>query len=308
MIRRLGWFIITNFLVLITIGVLIRLFGIDVYAAKNGTDYQSLLVLSAIFGFSGALVSLFLSKEIAKMSTGAKVIHSAQTQEEAWLLQTVEELAAKAEVQMPEVAVYEGAPNAFATGATKNGALVAVSTGLLQSMTRPQIKAVLAHEMSHVVNGDMVTMTLLQGVLNTFVFFFARVAAIFLQKRSRKGKAPRLNGFEYYMTVQVFEFVFGILASIAACAFSRKREFRADEGAAGLLGSPDAMIEALKVLGGTDVTPLPSEIKAFGITDLPSVLSLFSTHPPISQRIKALSSLKPPSGKGFGGLFKNVRG
>lgn len=306
MIRRVFWFIVTNLLVLLTIGFLLKIFGIDAYLTQNGVDYGVLLAFSAVFGLTGSLISLFLSKSMAKMTTGAKVIRAPQTQEEAWLLNTVDILAQKAGIATPEVAIYKGSANAFATGATRNNALVAVSTGLMQSMTKPQIEAVLAHEMSHVVNGDMVTMTLLQGVLNTFVFFFARVCALLLQNRNNDGKSRRV-GISYYMTTQLFELIFGILASLAACAFSRKREFRADAGAASLLGSPDKMIEALKVLGGTDVAPLPAEFKSFGIVDAPSFAELFATHPSISRRIKALGAANGKRRKASGGgLFKNV--
>ena len=306
MIKRFGWFILTNFLVVTSIGVLIKLFGVDSYLSDNGIDYVALLIFSAILGFGGSLISLFLSKTLATLSTGAEIIRSPRSEDEAWLLETVESLAKKANVTMPAVAVYHGSANAFATGAFKNDALIAVSTGLMRSMTRPQIQAVLAHEMSHIVNGDMVTMTLIQGVLNTFVFFFARIAALVLQSRENTSQRRSRMGMSYYLTVQAFELVFGILASVASCAFSRRREFAADAGAARLLGAPDKMIEALKVLGGTDITPLPQEMKAFGIVGLPSFSELFSTHPSIKNRIKSLSLLTNFSPAGRGGLFKNV--
>lgn len=290
MFKRFGLFLCINFVVILTIGVLVRLFGVDRWLTSEGIDYTSLLGFSAVLGFAGSFISLMMSKTIAKMSMGAEVITSPRSQEEAWLLETVRGLADRAGVKMPEVAVYRGSPNAFATGAFKDEALVAVSTGLMQTMTRPQIKAVLAHEMSHVKNGDMVTMTLLQGVLNTFVFFFARVIALFLNSsKDSDGNRHRSGGIGYYFTIQIFEVLFGILASIVACAFSRHREYRADAGAAELLGRPDDMIEALKALGRTDVQPLPAEMKAFGIVDLPSFAELFSTHPPLSARIKALA-------------------
>ncbi len=313
MIKRIGLFLCVNFVVLLTIGFLLRVFGVDRWLTAEGIDYTQLLIFSAIFGFTGSLISLMMSKSIAKMSTGAKTITNPQTQEEAWLLQIVGELSETAGVKMPEVAIYPGSANAFATGAFRDEALVAVSTGLLQSMTRAQIRAVLAHEMSHVKNGDMVTMTLVQGILNTFVFFFARVAAIFLNSNKNENEERRPVGIGYYFTVQIFEVIFGILASLIACAFSRHREYRADAGAAELLGSPQDMIEALKALGSADIRPLPSEMKAFGIVDLPSFMELFSTHPPLSARIKALSGgitpSDPPEKKptpSSGGLFGSV--
>lgn len=315
MFKRIGLFLGLNFVVLMTISVLVKLLGVDRWLTANGIDYAQLLGFSAVCGFTGSFISLMLSKSIAKMTTGAVVISSPRNETEAWLLSTVRDLADGAGLKMPEVAIYQGTPNAFATGAFKDDALVAVSTGLMQSMTRPQIRAVLAHEVSHIRNGDMVTMTLLQGVLNTFVFFFARVAALFLQNRNNDGEERRGYGFGYYMVVQIFELLFGILASILACAFSRHREYRADAGAAELTGSPDDMIGALRALGRSETEPLPSEMKAFGIVDLPSFSELFSTHPPLEDRIRALSSqtsgkggTEAPEGKrrSSGGLFGNV--
>ena len=312
MIKRIFLFLMVNFVVLLTIGFLTRVFGIDRWLVGQGIDYGQLLAFSAVFGFTGAFISLLMSKTIAKASVGARTIAAPQTQDEAWLVQTVADLAGRAGVNTPEVAVYRGSANAFATGAFKNEALVAVSTGLMQSMTRPQIRAVLAHEMSHVKNGDMVTMTLVQGVLNTFVFFFARVAAFFLNSRKDDDGRRRAPNTGYYFTVRICEFVFGILASVAACAFSRKREYRADAGAAELLGSPDDMIAALRALGSADVRPLPAEMKAFGIVDLPSFSELFATHPSLTDRIEALSkNAVPPrpdkrKPNGTGGLFGSV--
>lgn len=295
MFKRIGLFLVLNFVVLITISVLVRLLGVDRWLTANGIDYAQLMAFSAVCGFTGSFISLMMSKSIAKMTTGASVISSPRNETEAWLLSTVRDLSDRAGLKMPEVAIYEGTPNAFATGAFKDDALVAVSTGLMQGMTRPQIRAVLAHEVSHIRNGDMVTMTLLQGVLNTFVFFFARVAALFLQNRGSSDGERRIGGFSYYVVVPVFEILFGILASIVSCAFSRRREYRADAGAAELTGRPEDMIDALRALGRMESEPLPSEMKAFGITDLPSFSELFSTHPPLSSRIEALSGLS--SGK-----------
>ena len=291
MFKRIGLFLCVNFVVLITIGVLVRLFGADQWLSREGINYEQLLFFSAILGFTGSFISLMMSKTLAKLSVGARVISSPETEEERWLMKTVAELSDAARVKMPEVAVYSGSANAFATGAFKDDALVAVSTGLMQSMTRPQIRAVLAHELSHVKNGDMVTMTLVQGVLNTFVFFFARVVATLLHSsKNSDGNRRRSNGMGYYFTIQIFEILFGILASIIAFSFSRHREYKADAGAAELLGNPQDMIDALRALGTTDVKPLPSEMKAFGIVDIPSSFSeLFSTHPSLQNRIKALS-------------------
>lgn len=314
MIKRIGLFLCVNFVVLLTICFLIRLSGADQWLTKEGIDYDQLLIFSAIVGFTGSFVSLMMSKTLAKMSVGARVISQPRSEEEAWLVKTVSDLAVSAHVKMPEIAVYSGSANAFATGAFKDDALVAVSTGLLQSMTRSQIRAVLAHEMSHVKNGDMVTMTLIQGILNTFVFFFARIAAFFLNSSKNSEGRRRSSGAGYYFTVQIFELLFGILASVVAFAFSRHREYKADAGAAELLGGPEDMIGALKALGGTDVRPLPAEMKAFGIVDLPSSFSeLFSTHPSLQNRIKALSAIsdhivkKKPNGAGLFGSVSSDR-
>ena len=298
MIKRIGLFLCINFVMMLTIGFLTHLFGFDRWLTNEGIDYNQLLGFSAVWGFAGSVISLLMSKTMAKMMVGAKVIVEPRTEEERWLVKTVSDLAAAARVRMPEVAVYAGSANAFATGAFKDDALVAVSSGLMRSMTRPQIRAVLAHEMSHVVNGDMVTMTLVQGILNTFVFFFARVAAAFLHSsRDENGRRDYSRGTGYRFTVSVLEFLFGILASVIAFSFSRHREYRADAGAARLLGSPVDMIGALHALKSTAIQPMPAEMKAFGIVDLPSSFSeLFSTHPSLENRIKALQSMRndPP--------------
>ena len=311
MLKRMGLFLGLNFVVVMTISVLVRLFGFDRWMAENGVDYTQLLGFSAVCGCAGSFISLMLSKSIAKMTTGAVVITAPHNETEDWLLTTVRDLSDRAGLKMPEVAVYQGSANAFATGAFKDDALVAVSTGLMQVMTRPQIRAVLAHEISHIKNGDMVTMTLLQGVLNTFVFFFARVVALFLQERNgNDGGRHRSSGAGYYFTVYIFEILFGIVAGILACAVSRHREYRADAGSAELTGSADDMIDALQALGRTDVRPLPSEMKAFGIVDLPSFSELFSTHPPLKDRIKALSNRRgggTAKRRSSGGVFGSVK-
>jgi heat shock protein HtpX len=226
---------------------------------------------------------------MARWSTGARVIDGSEGTTERWLVQTVRTLAERAGIGMPDVAVYDGAPNAFATGAFKNSALVAVSTGLLQSMSPDEVEAVLGHEVAHVANGDMVTLTLIQGVLNTFVIFLARVVGTFVDRavfRSERGTGPG-----YYITVLVLEIVFAVLASIIVAWFSRRREFRADRGSAEYLGSPQPMQRALARLGGVEPSALPEAMRAFGITDRPGWMALFSSHPPIEQRIAALQSL-----------------
>jgi heat shock protein HtpX len=225
---------------------------------------------------------------MAKWTTGARVIDFPRDATEQWLVSTVRQLAQKARIGMPEVAIFEGEPNAFATGAFRNSALVAVSTGLLQSMKKEEIEAVLGHEITHVSNGDMVTLTLIQGVVNTFVILFARVVGYFVDKtffRSERGVGP---GF--YVTVVACEIVFGILASVIVAYFSRLREFRADAGSAQLLASARPMINALARLNGLEPGELPQSFKAFGITDKPGWLGLFATHPPIEKRIAALQS------------------
>ena len=229
-----------------------------------------------------------MSKTMAKWSTGAQVIDTPQSADEQWLVGTVRRLAEKAGIGMPEVAVYEGEPNAFATGAFRNSSLVAVSTGLLHSMTKEEVEAVLAHEVAHVANGDMVTLTLIQGVVNTFVVFIARVVGYFVDKavfRTERGVGPG-----YYVTVIVCEIVFGILASIIVAWFSRQREFRADAGAAHYMGTPRPMVSALRRLGGLEPGELPKAFQSSGISDKAGFMALFSTHPPIEARIAALES------------------
>jgi heat shock protein HtpX len=242
-----------------------------------------------VVGFTGAIISLLISKPMAKWSTGAQVIDGSEGTSQRWLVETVRRLANKAGIGMPEVAVYEGEPNAFATGAFKNSALVAVSTGLLQSMNQEEVEAVLGHEVAHVANGDMVTMTLLQGVMNTFVVFLSRIVGSIVDRvvfRTERGFGPG-----YLITVIVCQIVFGLLAQIVVAWFSRRREFRADRGSAEYLGAPRPMINALARLGGMEPGALPESVKAMGINDRPGWMALFSTHPPIQQRIAALQSL-----------------
>jgi heat shock protein HtpX len=284
--KRIVLFLITNIAVMVVLSIVVRLLGVDRALSANGIDLGSLLVFSAVIGFGGAIISLLMSKSMAKWSTGAQVIDTPRDQNEAWLMSTVKRLADKAGVAMPEVAIYDGDPNAFATGAFKNSALVAVSTGLLNSMSREEVEAVLGHEMAHVANGDMVTLTLIQGVVNTFVVFLARVVAFFVDRtvfRTERGSGPG-----YFITMIVCQIVFGVLASIIVAWFSRRREFRADAGSARYLGSPQPMMHALARLGGLPPGELPKLLTGFGITDKSGLAALFATHPPIEERIRAL--------------------
>src|SRR6516165_1105414 len=286
--KRIFLFLLTNIAVLVVLSTVASLLGVDKILTANGLDPLALLVFSAILGFGGAIISLLISKSMAKWTTHAQVIESPRSESEQWLVATVRKLADKAGVGMPEVAVYEGEPNAFATGAFRNSALVAISTGLLSSMSREEVEAVLGHEMSHVANGDMVTLTLIQGVVNTFVVFFARIIGSIVDRtvfRTERG-----NGPGYFITVIVAQIVLGILASIIVAWFSRRREFRADAGSAQFLGTPQPMIRALARLGGLPPGELPKSLSGFGITDRGGIASLFASHPPIEARIRALQT------------------
>jgi heat shock protein HtpX len=287
--KRIILFLVTNLAVITVLSIVCDLLGVNQALAANGLNLGALLAFSAIIGFGGAFISLLLSKTMAKWSTGAKVITAPSSEGETWLLATVKRLADKAGIAMPEVAMYEGAPNAFATGAFKNSALVAVSTGLLNGMSREEIEAVLGHEVAHVANGDMVTLSLIQGVVNTFVIFLARVVGSIVDRvvfRTERGVGPG-----YFITVLVCQIVFGVLASIIVAWFSRQREFRADAGSAKYLGTPQPMMHALARLGGLPPGELPKSLSAFGITDKAGVMALFATHPPIEVRIRALQAL-----------------
>jgi heat shock protein HtpX len=288
--KRIILFLATNIAVLVVLSVVLRLFGLDRVAyGATGLELGPLLAFSAVVGFTGSIISLLMSKSMAKWSVGAHVIEQPRDQVEAWLVDTVKRLADRANIGMPEVAMYEGPPNAFATGAFKNSALVAVSTGLLQSMNKEEVEAVLGHEIAHVANGDMVTMTLIQGVVNTFVVFLSRVVGSIVDRavfRTERGTGPG-----YFITVIVCQIVFGLVASIIVAWFSRQREFRADRGSANLLGSPAPMVNALRRLGGVgEEAALPEGIKTLGITDKAGLMNLFATHPPIEQRIAALQA------------------
>lgn len=286
--RRVVLFLLTNLAVMVILSIVTNLLGLNRALAANGLDLGALLLFSAVIGFGGAFISLLLSKTMAKWSTGAKVIESPRSEGETWLIATVKRLTDKAGIAMPEVAIYEGQPNAFATGAFKNSALVAVSTGLLNAMSREETEAVLGHEIAHVANGDMVTLSLIQGVVNTFVVFLARVVGSIVDKtvfRTGRGIGPG-----YYITVLACEIVFGVLASIIVAWFSRQREFRADAGSARYLGTPQPMMHALARLGGLPPGELPRSLSGFGITDKAGFMALFATHPPIEARIRALQA------------------
>jgi heat shock protein HtpX len=290
--KRIVLFLVTNLAVMLVLSVTLSLLGVNRFLTANGLNLGMLLVFSAVIGFGGALISLLISKPMAKWSTGARVIDPPQTADEQWIVETVRKLATKAGIGMPEVAIFEGAPNAFATGAFRDSALVAVSTGLLQSMGRDEIEAVIGHEVAHIANGDMVTLTLIQGVVNTFVVFLARVVGYLVDKVV--FKTERGVGIGYYITVFACEILFGILASIIVAWFSRQREFRADAGSAHLMGNARPMVGALRRLGGLEPEPLPQSFQAHGIAEGHSkFLGLFSSHPPIQERIAALESRNP---------------
>ena len=287
--KRIFLFVMTNLAVMAVMAIVLSMLGVNQFLTASGLNLPMLMVFSLVVGFTGSIFSLLISKPMAKWSTGAKVIESPSSPTESWLLETVARLAQKAGIATPEVAVYDGEANAFATGAFKNSALVAVSTGLLQGMTREEVEAVLGHEIAHVANGDMVTMMLIQGVMNTFVVFLSRVVGYFVDRAlSRDNNSG--PGIGYMVTVIVSQIVFGIGASLIVAWFSRHREFRADAGSARLLGSGTPMVRALQRLGGADSSGLPQSLAAMGINDKPGFMSLFSTHPPLEARIAALQS------------------
>jgi heat shock protein HtpX len=288
--QRIFLFLATNIAVMVVLGIVSSVFGLGNYMGPGGIKLGSLMAYSLVVGFTGAIISLLLSKFMAKRSTGARVIETPQNADEAWIVETVRKFADKAGIGMPEVAIYDGEPNAFATGAFKNSALVAVSTGLLQSMTKEEVEAVIGHEVAHIANGDMVTMTLIQGVMNTFVFFLSRVIGHFIDNALRRGNdsGPGIGSFVVTMVLQV---VLGFLASIIVAWFSRYREFKADAGAAGLMGQSRSMQAALMRLGGLTPGELPKNMAAMGIAG--GLGKLFSTHPPMEERIAALQALKP---------------
>ena len=291
--KRILLFIATNIAVLVVMSVILSLLGVDRFLTQAGLNLPMLLVFSLVVGFTGSIISLLMSKSMAKWSTGARVIETPVNGTEVWLVQTVGTLAQRAGIGMPEVAVYDGEPNAFATGAFRDSALVAVSTGLLQSMTKDEVEAVLGHEVAHIANGDMVTLTLIQGVVNTFVMFFARIVGYFVDSFLRRNNEENSGpGIGYMVTVFVCEIVFGILASIIVMYFSRQREYRADAGAAALMGSKVPMMNALRRLGGLQSDGLPQNLQASGISGRESWLGLFSSHPPLESRIAALQAAR----------------
>ena len=283
--KRVFLFLLTNLAVLVVLSLVASAFGVNRYLTQNGLNLEALLGFAAVFGMGGSFISLLLSKWMAKRATGARVITQPQSAGESWLLATVQRQAQMAGIGMPEVAVYDAPePNAFATGANRNNALVAVSTGLLNNMKQEEVEAVLGHEISHVANGDMITLTLIQGVVNTFVIFAARAIGYVIDRAVFKNE--RGVGAGYMLTVVVLELVFGILASILVAWFSRYREFRADAGGAHLAGR-QKMIAALQRLSQAyGQTTLPKQITAFGING--GIKNLFATHPPIELRIARL--------------------
>ncbi|MFZ6678200.1 protease HtpX [Undibacterium sp. Tian12W] len=290
--KRIVLFLLTNLAVIAVMSVVLSVLGVNRFLTANGLQLSTLLAFSLVVGFTGAIFSLLISKPMAKWSTGAKVIESPSTSTELWLVNTVKALSEKAGIAMPEVAIYNGEANAFATGAFKNSALVAVSTGLLEGMTREEVEAVLGHEVAHIANGDMVTMALIQGVVNTFVVFLARVVGYAVDKAVFRNNDDDRPGIGYMITVFVCEILFGIAASMIVNWFSRQREFRADAGSANLLGNRQPMMHALARLGGLQPGELPKSMAASGISDKPGWSALFSSHPPLEQRIAALQNMR----------------
>jgi heat shock protein HtpX len=288
--KRIILFVLTNLAVMLVLSVVVSVLGLNRFMSSQGLNLGMLLVFAAIMGFGGAFISLLISKPMAKWSTGAVVINDSPDPGHQWIVRTVARFSEKAGISMPEVAIYEGDPNAFATGAFKNSALVAVSTGLLQSMNRDEVEAVIGHEVAHVANGDMVTMTLVQGVMNTFVVFISRIVGYVVDRVILRNQddAP---GIGYYVTTIVMDIFLGVLAAIVVAWFSRQREFRADAGAAQLMGQRNSMINALARLGNLDPGEMPKTVQNMGINSRPSgLMALFSSHPPIEDRIRALQS------------------
>ena len=285
--KRIALLIATNFAVMILLSIVISVLGLDRALAQEGFAVFPTLIMASIFGFGGAFISLLISKWMAKRSTGAQVIDGSEGTTQYWLVNTVKRLSEKAGIGMPEVAIYEGEPNAFATGAFRDSALVAVSSGLLDSMSRDEVEAVLGHEIGHVANGDMVTLTLIQGVVNTFVIFLSRLIGYVVDRMILKNE--RGQGIGYFVTVIASQILLGFIASMIVAWYSRRREFRADAASASLLGSPQPMVSALQRLGGLAPGALPEAMKASGISAGPGGWgALFSTHPPMEQRIAAL--------------------
>ena len=285
--KRIFLFLLTNIAVVAVLGIVASLLGVNRFLTANGLNLTALLGFALVMGFGGAIISLLISKPVAKWSAGVRVINAPQNADEVWIVETVRKLADKAQIGMPEVGIFDGEPNAFATGAFKNSSLVAVSTGLLQGMTKEEIEAVMAHEVAHIANGDMVTMTLIQGVMNTFVVFLSRLIGYAVDSFLRRGNDNNSGpGIGYYVSTIVLDIVLGFAAAIVVAWFSRHREFRADAGAAQLMGRKQPMMNALARLGGMQPGELPKTVQAMGITG--GVGQLFATHPPIEERIAAL--------------------
>jgi heat shock protein HtpX len=291
--KRILLLILTNVLIVAVLGLVVSLLGFNRYFSASGLNLTALLGFALVMGFGGSFISLLISKPLAKWTSGVRVIEQPQNADEAWIVETVRKLATKAGIGMPEVGIFEGEPNAFATGAFRDSALVAISTGLLQGMTQEEIEAVIGHEVAHVANGDMVTMTLIQGVMNTFVVFLSRVIGFavdsFLSKDDERRSGP---GIGYWVTTFVLDLLLGFAAHMVVAWFSRQREFRADAGSGQLLGRKQPMVNALARLGGMAPGQLPKSVAAFGIVG--SIGQLFSTHPPIEERIAALQNNATP--------------
>ncbi|KTC89555.1 protease HtpX [Fluoribacter dumoffii] len=293
MFKRIVLFLATNLAILVVISFILSLFNIGPYLTQYGLNYQALLIYAGIIGFTGAFISLFISKWMAIHAFNVQIIDKPKTEAEFWLMKEIRNLSQKRNIGMPDVGIYDSPePNAFATGWNKNKALVAVSSGLLNTMNEEELQGVLGHELAHVANGDMVTLTLIQGVVNTFVIFFARVAAFLVMQFFRRDDEEGVQGgFVYYSVALIFELLFGILASLIVMWFSRYREFRADRGSAEYVGR-DKMIKALYRLQELeDKTPRDERAPAFNtmkISDKESWLALFSSHPPLKKRIEAL--------------------
>ncbi len=284
--KRIVLFVLTNLAVVVVLGIVASLLGVNRYLTANGLNLGALLLFALLMGFGGAIISLLISKPMAKWTSGVRIIERPQSPDEQWIVDTVQRFATRANIGMPEVGIFDGEPNAFATGAFKNSALVAISTGLLQGMTRDEVEAVIGHEVAHIANGDMVTMTLIQGVMNTFVVFLSRVIGYAVDSFLRKNDDSSGPGIGYYITTIVLDIVLGFAAAIIVAWFSRQREFRADAGSAELMGQRQPMINALARLGGMVPGELPKSVQAMGITG--HIGKLFSTHPPIEERIAAL--------------------
>ena len=297
--KRTFLFVVTNIAVMLVLAVVFHvvcsLTGVSTAALERdyGINYLSLAIFAMVFGMGGAMISLLMSKQMAKWSVKAQVITGDEGPAERWLVETVRDLSQRAGVKMPEVAIYQGAANAFATGAFKNSALVAVSTDIMRQMTKEELRAVLGHEMSHVANGDMVTMTLLQGVLNAVVLFLSRVLGLVADSALSGGKGNRRRGggVGYFLVYMVCQTVLGLLASMVVMAFSRRREYAADAGSADLLGSPQSMISALRRLGNLQPGVLPNSLKAMGIGG--NMKTLLASQPPLEERIEALQRWSP---------------